>query len=142
MNPSEKYILYADDDQDDQELMHEVMQTVAGDLEIVSVRNGREVIDFLSALHTGDHYPSLIMLDINMPIAGGYQTLKQLKLNPSFAHIPVVIFSTSNLIDDKQKSLHYGAYEYIPKPVFYKEVVEVCERFASLCHNAPVSIIH
>ena len=137
MNTSGKYILYADDDTDDQELMHEVMQQTGSGVNIISVRNGEEVLDFLATLHKGEHYPSLIVLDINMPIIGGYQTQKLLKLNPVYSKIPVTIFSTSNLLEEKRKAKRYGALSFISKPLYYRELLKVCRTLADFCNNEP-----
>lgn len=133
-----RYILYADDDQDDQELMHDLMQEVETDIYIKAVHNGIEVLDFLSNLAIGDDFPSLIVLDINMPVVGGFQTLKLLKLNPKFAHIPVVVFSTSNLEEEQRKSLRFGAMEYISKPMFYQDAIIVFRRLSDFCKAVPL----
>lgn len=133
-----RYILYADDDQDDQELMHDLMQEVEADIHVKSVRNGIEVLDFLGSLSKGDDLPSLIVLDINMPIVGGYQALKMLKLNPAYAKIPVVIFSTTSLVEDERKSVRFGAVEFITKPMFYQDAISVFRRLAEFCRAVPL----
>lgn len=136
-----RYILYADDDADDQELMQEVMQATESGIEVIGVNNGIEVMDFLAKLSKGDLLPSMIVLDINMPVVGGYQALKMLKLNPAFSHIPVTIFSTTSLADEIKKARKFGAYEFITKPLYYRDLQNVCTRIAEFCKNEPEPVI-
>jgi CheY-like chemotaxis protein len=132
-----KYILYADDDQDDHELMHETMQATGSGVDVIAVRNGIEALQFLANLHKGENYPSLIVLDVNMPVVGGYQALRLLKLNPVFSKIPVAIFSTSSMPDEVRKAKRFGAVDFITKPLYYAEFLKVCKRLAAFCLEEP-----
>lgn len=133
MQTNQRYILYADDDPDDQDLMLEVMQTTGSGISVIGVQNGLEVMRFLANLQKGDHFPVMIVLDINMPIAGGYQTLKMLKLSPAYAHIPVTIFSTTSVDDEHKKAKRFGAHGFITKPLYYRELLQVCKNIADFC---------
>ncbi len=138
MATSAKYILYADDDPDDQDLMHEAMAECGSGIGVIAVHNGIEALDFLAKLQPGEYYPSIIILDINMPVVGGYQTLKLLKLNPKYAHIPVSIFSTSSDVSEIIKAKRFGAHEYIIKPMYYQEFLDVCGRLIDYCSSTAV----
>ena len=94
-------ILWADDDADDLMLMKEILLKNNRNFEIIEVRNGQEVMDYLEKAKEDFSFPSLIILDINMPIMDGKETLSRIKQSDEFARIPIVIFTTSNSELDK-----------------------------------------
>lgn len=62
------------------------------------------------------HRPDLILLDTIMPDLDNYQLLRQLKNNPSWQRIPVIIVSARNDDVDEALSLELGADDYVRKP--------------------------
>ena len=63
----------------------------------------------------------LIVLDLNMPILNGTQTLFELKQNNRYTRIPVVIYSTSDNEHEKRKCMNFGAVDYLVKPISIAE---------------------
>lgn len=124
-------VLVADDDVDDQYLLREAFSTTKFDREIVMVNNGEELLDYLN--RRGKYsdkdipFPKIIMLDLNMPKKDGRECLKEIKSNPKFSKIPIVIFSTSNNPEDINQLYELGANSYITKPYSYNELVEIVE---------------
>ena len=98
-------ILLAEDDKDDRELFQEYLGDRNDLFLLPIVENGVEVWDLLH-LSDPELLPSLIILDQNMPMRNGLQTLRLLKTSPVFASIPVVIYSTyadESLVKDATK---------------------------------------
>jgi CheY-like chemotaxis protein len=126
-------ILVVDDDIEDQEIISEHFNK-AGFLEGVSyVENGQEAINFLETMVASKcHLPRLVILDLNMPVLNGTETLAKLKTDPRYKDVPVVIFSTSDNGIEKEKCLAFGAEDYIIKPMTYKEGQNVMKKFLSL----------
>jgi len=60
--------------------------------------------------------PDLILLDIEMPEMNGYEAIKKLKDNPSFADIPVVFLTAKNDENSELEGFNLGAVDYISKP--------------------------
>ncbi|GAA4341366.1 response regulator [Flaviaesturariibacter amylovorans] len=87
-----KYIIYVEDDPDDVLLLREAF-TGIDDYDLLSLENGAELLRYLD---DAIHLPSLIILDINMPVLNGRETLKLLKQHPVYSGIPVVMFSTGS----------------------------------------------
>ena len=91
---SRNTILWADDDPDDLQMMRDILAKNKKDFEITDVRNGKEAISYLEQIKE-EQFPCLIILDINMPVLDGKETLMLLKRNEKFSSIPVVVFTTS-----------------------------------------------
>ncbi|WP_413173841.1 response regulator [Anabaena azotica] len=67
--------------------------------------------------------PDLILLDINMPIMGGYEVCENVKNNPITNSIPVIFLSAGNEVFDKVKAFQVGGIDYITKPFYLEEVL-------------------
>jgi CheY-like chemotaxis protein len=121
-------ILYAEDDPDDRELLREAFYGTADPVQIYDVINGKEVLLYLED-QMGD-LPSLIILDLNMPILSGRETLAIIKNQKQTEKIPVVVLTTSGSPADKEFCDQYDV-EMIMKPHSPKELVEIRERLLS-----------
>ena len=106
---TQRRILLADHSESVQRLVREVAQS-RGHL-LVKATTGASAL--LVALET---QPDLIVLDLAFPDADGRDVLRQLKLNPDTAHIPVVVWSSrEGHPSDSRISLDLGAEDYIEK---------------------------
>ncbi len=112
-----KKILLAEDDADDQLLFHEYLHQ-RNDIELLPVAdNGVALLDLLEATSNAALLPDLIILDQNMPKKNGVQTLKDLKENHRYAHIPVMVYSTYTDQQLVAACLQSGALAVLPKPL-------------------------
>ncbi len=130
--PSGKTILWADDDADDLMLMHDVLKETDQHYEIVEVPNGRKALEYLKSC---THYPCLIILDMNMPIMNGQETLSIIKLHEQYKNIPVVVFTTSNSEMDRVFCKKYGV-EMITKPPEYRSFHKIVLKMLNYCDAA------
>jgi phosphoserine phosphatase RsbU/P len=60
--------------------------------------------------------PSLILLDIRMPVTDGFGVLRGLKANPATAPVPVIFISAIDDASDELRGLETGVVDFIPKP--------------------------
>jgi len=60
--------------------------------------------------------PDLILLDVEMPGKSGYDVIKELKVNPQTAEIPVIFVTGKSEVEDEFLGLSLGAVDYITKP--------------------------
>ncbi len=67
--------------------------------------------------------PDLILLDVLMPGINGFETCRQLKLDPSTTTIPVIFMTALSSTEDKVKGFAAGAVDYITKPVQREELL-------------------
>ncbi|MBF0193388.1 MAG: response regulator [Magnetococcales bacterium] len=68
---------------------------------------------------------SLVLLDMLMDEMSGIEVLQQLKSNPEFQHIPVVIVSSLESVDEATKCIDAGASDFLSKPVPSAILLEV-----------------
>jgi two-component system, cell cycle response regulator len=66
--------------------------------------------------------PDLILLDIMMPNLDGYGVTRQLKANALTRHIPIIMITALDGVDDKAKGIEAGADEFLNKPVNQTEL--------------------
>lgn len=107
-------IVIVENDADEQYFMKEGFEQ-AGLFDILAqVKNGDILFEWL-ATH-GDVLPDIILSDLNMPGKNGYDIITEVRNTPAYAHIPVIITSTSSTQSLIEKCLALGASEYIVKP--------------------------
>ena len=105
-----KTILVVDDKASVRQLVRDYL-TEQG-YKVVTASNGRE------ALYTARHEnPDAILLDIMMPEMDGYETMRAIRENPRFRHLPIIAVTAKAMKGDRQKCLDAGASDYIAKPV-------------------------
>jgi CheY-like chemotaxis protein len=129
-----KTILWADDDSDDLMMMKEILLKNSRNYQIVEVHNGRAALDYLHDALGHSNLPSLIILDINMPILDGKETLSIIKKTNEFSQIPVVVFTTSSSELDKLFCKKMNV-EMITKPPHYKSLEAAVLRLLQFCRR-------
>ena len=97
------------------------------------VRDGDEALAYL---HREGAYgdarsaprPDVILLDLNLPRMGGHELLRQVKQDPRFKHVPIIVLTTSGRPDDVLQAYDAGANAYLLKPVEFTRFTEVLEQ--------------
>ncbi|MCL2128479.1 MAG: response regulator [Treponema sp.] len=115
MNTSQK-ILIVDDDPVNLEFFH-LMLTKLG----FTVEEANDGLDALSKLKK--FRPDLILLDNIMPRMSGWELTKNLKSDPKFQEIPIIMFSALDDVKDKIAGFELGIDDYITKPFNFSEVL-------------------
>jgi len=110
---SNRKILMVDDDIDDQLLFAEALNEVLPFVSYEIVGNGVEAFSYLESTL---ELPSLIFMDLNMPMMNGLQFLAKFRENERYKHIPVIVFTTSCSLIDQEVTKRLGARLYITKP--------------------------
>ena len=106
-----KCILLVEDDDDDQEFFISAIEDMDNVIVQAVVRNGKEA---LKHLENSTILPSVIFMDIDMPLMNGIECLTEIIKNPKTKEIPVVMLTTSTYQSERSQSL--GAKAFIMKP--------------------------
>jgi CheY-like chemotaxis protein len=126
-------ILLVDDDPEDRAIMEEAIEMAPGKDSFWFAENGEDALSKLETFYVAGHLPCLIVLDLNMPRMNGTQTLSFLKADQRFRDIPVIIYSTSVNLMEKEKCMRLGAHSYIAKPISFKESMDTVQLFTRFC---------
>lgn len=117
MNSEERTILIVDDD--------DVILTIA---ELGLKRAGFNVVrcnSGMACLESLMYYiPDMILLDVEMPVMSGIQTLKVLKDNDNFKNIPVMFLTGATDAETVVAAKGLGALGYVVKPFVPQELVD------------------
>ena len=132
---SAKVVLLVEDNPDDEALAIRALQQNNIVSNIVVVRDGAEVLDYLFAQgnyadRDTSEIPQLILLDIKLPKIDGLEVLRRLRADERTKLIPIVIMTTSDEEQDRIKSYTYHANSFIRKPVDFKTFKEVIQQIA------------
>ena len=128
-------VLLADDDADDRDMFEEAISRINPLIRVGALRNGNSLIQHLQS----GEQPDMIFLDLNMPGKNGKECLAEIRKNPSWAKIPVVIYSTSASKRDVNDTYSGGANLYLLKPNSFQELIKIIKRVFSIDIAAPVA---
>lgn len=133
--PDKKRILCVDDDHDDVFLFTETVHDLAPAMEVMHAGNGKEAIDLLRDAQANGVLPCLVVLDINMPVMDGKETLEHLQMDVLLNSVPVVVFTSSQNINDKIYFSGKGV-SLVRKPDNYQYLKQAVQSFISPCINS------
>lgn len=124
----ERYLLIAEDDEDDRQLMQTAFTAKGFTEKLVFMDNGEELLNYMYNVHSNRwQAPVFVMLDLNMPKKDGKETLREIKQHPDLRKTPVVIFSTTNNQQVINSCYELGANSYILKPPVYESLLVAVE---------------
>jgi chemotaxis family two-component system response regulator Rcp1 len=103
-------VLFVEDSAGDALLTQQILAESALPVRLHIARDGEQA---LAMLRDERFRPAMIILDLSLPKVSGFEVLEQ---NPR-KDIPVVIFSASQRVPDKERTLLLGAKEYVNKPL-------------------------
>jgi diguanylate cyclase (GGDEF)-like protein len=112
---SKGIILLIDDEPEKLFLFSEIL--LKKGYQVITARDGREGLKSIQTVK-----PNLILLDISMPEMKGHSVLENIRKDPEIGHLPVIILTASDRLDDKLIDLQIGADDYISKMVHPEEL--------------------
>ena len=102
---------------DDESMLDYLSDSLKQSYKIITARNGKEGLKLAVS-----QMPDLIITDVVMPEMDGIQLVKTLKGNSLVSHIPVIMLSGKNKLQDRMLGLDTGADSYLPKPFYMSEL--------------------
>jgi CheY-like chemotaxis protein len=124
-------VLLAEDDEDDRELINEALMSSGFAIQTRFVEDGQALLDYLrierntAESNAAAPWPSLILLDLNMPRMDGREALAEIKADRALRRIPVIVLTTSDDREEVATAYDLGANAFITKPVSYAGLLEV-----------------
>ena len=109
-------ILVVEDERDIADLIKRVLE-----------RDGSTVVDIaergdqaLSAV--AEQVPDLVLLDLNLPVIGGFEVCRILRSRPATANVRIIMLTARATESDRVSGLEQGADDYITKPFSPREL--------------------
>lgn len=98
---------------DDDEMMRAFLEEYLGARYHTMTRiNGQDALD---AIRSGER-PSVVVLDLHMPVIDGFSFLAEVRNDRSFDSLPIVVLSGTDDSETRVRCLRAGADDFIPKP--------------------------
>jgi CheY-like chemotaxis protein len=129
-NNSRNLLFIVDDDPEDRQIILEAFIEIHHEMDYEFMESGEELMNSLDS--EDKDYPSLILLDLNMPGMMGLHALKQIRNNKRLSHIPIIVLTTSNLDWDRRISYELGANCFLRKPDQFERLVELADAIIQL----------
>uniref|UniRef100_A0A7C5Z7N3 Response regulator n=1 Tax=Caldicellulosiruptor owensensis TaxID=55205 RepID=A0A7C5Z7N3_9FIRM len=91
----------------------------------------KEALDGVAALEVLlSEKIDLVITDLNMPKMDGLQLTREIRRNPTYKRIPIIMLTTNP--SEEQKALEAGANLYLKKPVTSEELISHVQKFLGL----------
>jgi CheY-like chemotaxis protein len=128
--PSAVTVLHIDDDPNDIELFRAAARKANAQFSIHNVNDGEQAMAYLNGRGIYSNrqlypLPVLVLLDLKMPRATGFEVLQWIRNHSQVGNLPVVVFSGSELQDDIQQAYAVGADSYLIKPLGFNALVDL-----------------
>lgn len=121
----ESRVLIVDDDPDTLRLIRRQMKSL--DAEIIEASDGQQAI-----LTLGVNPPSMVVMDVMMPLLNGLESMRFIKGKFPESWIPVCILSARHALPDLQKASEMGCDDYITKPYTRERLLRSAQLFLKL----------
>jgi CheY-like chemotaxis protein len=131
-------VFIADDDADDVFFVRSAIEQLKADIRVRHFQNGKQLIDVLN--DCSEEQPDLVLLDLNMPILDGKETLRILRRNEMLRDLPIIMLSTSTHTFERELCLGYGANNYITKPYSFSLYLQIFRRLKREVLDAAVAV--
>jgi two-component system, cell cycle response regulator DivK len=111
-------LLIVDDEEDNRVIFSAIL--THHDYAVVLAKNGQEAVELAR-----DHSPRLILMDLQMPVADGWEATLQLKADPETADIPVIAVTAGDHPAARLEEAGFCAY--VRKPVAPQDLLRAVE---------------
>jgi CheY-like chemotaxis protein len=114
-------VLYVEDEPDDVLFMHVAFRRAGVLAPLHCVSDGQQAVSYLLGERPYDDrtrhpFPSVVLLDLNLPLLSGFDVLHWIRRESPCRDIPVVVFSSSGRAEDRHRAEGLCASDYWLKP--------------------------
>ena len=115
-------VLVIDDDEDDRLLMRYALSQAMPDVRIMCLPDAAEALTYMGQCARP---PALVITDLNMPCMTGLELLQRIRRSATNASVPVVVLTTSQSPEDRQRCYQAGANAFLNKPVSLNDLADL-----------------
>jgi CheY-like chemotaxis protein len=125
-------VIYVDDDRDDIELMEEAFRNYP-QVELLTFTECYALLNYINETKLSPLIPSLILMDVNMPLLNGNELLNLLRSYEHLKNVPMVLYTTSIFQNDKEIAKSLNA-QLITKPITIAQLHETIAELLKACN--------
>ena len=81
-------------------------------MEVIAAEDGQRALDLMR-----DEMPSVVLMDMNLPVKDGWTACREARQDESIKHIPIIALTAHALEADRLDALEAGCDDYATKPV-------------------------
>jgi CheY-like chemotaxis protein len=124
------WILLVEDEADHRALAREALTRVAAEVPVHEAIDGKEAMTWLRKRSASPEAirGGVVILDLGLPNASGFQVLEWMREMPTLARVPAVVLTASENPMDAEHAFNLGARGYFQKPTDFRRYLEVFAR--------------
>jgi CheY-like chemotaxis protein len=128
-----RVLLYVEDEDSAVFLFETALKEADIKVDFYRVSDGDQALSFLQRLGAYEKAPrpGLVLLDLNLPRKSGLEVLAEIQHSDALRPIPVIVFTSSSLSSDRERSLALGAQHYITKPSTFDALIDAVKTACS-----------
>lgn len=119
-------VFIADDDADDVFFVRSAIEQLKAGIRLRHFSNGKQLIETLN--DPSEEKPDMVLLDLNMPILDGKETLRTIRRNEDLSDLQIIMLTSSTHAFERELCLGYGANNYITKPYSFSLYLQIFRR--------------
>ena len=119
--PTGSLVAYIDDSTMDRQRMGQILTKT--NLRYISIQDSVQALPILI-----ENRPSLIFLDLVMPVANGYEVCAQIRRTSVFKNTPVIIVTGNDGIVDRVRAKLVGSTDFLAKPIDAEKVMAILRK--------------
>ncbi|MDP1745164.1 MAG: response regulator, partial [Bacteroidota bacterium] len=125
-----KTICIIDDEEINQFILSTIIKNLNSEIKILSFNNGEVALNSLTqSLVSKEDIPDIILLDINMPVMGGWQFMDEFVKLQIGKKTAIYIITSSSSPDDKKKAKTYSDIsDFLTRPIATNTLKEIIEK--------------
>ena len=116
MTGSEPTILLVEDNEVNRDMLVRRLQRVGH--KVATAGDGEAA---LTAMR--EQRPSVVLMDMNLPVKDGWTACREAQEDPSIAGIPIIALTAHAMEEDKHRALEAGCSDYATKPVDFPDLL-------------------
>jgi len=115
-------VLLVEDTEDNRFMMRRLLEMTG--YRVLEARNGQEAVKLAAETR-----PSLILMDLSLPIIDGLAATRLIRKLPGCESIPIIVVSAHDTADFQEEALSAGCDGYVTKPIDFNALEAQIARF-------------
>lgn len=132
-------VLMIDDDEEDIYTMRRAFQEADAGVSFRAMADNTFIFD--DAYDPKDYDADVMILDLNMPVFSGFETLRRIRNGPRPSLVPIIVLSTSSAANDARRCYANGANAVFTKASSFEYTKHIARSIADFWQTPGLSIV-